>query len=53
MLVPNRPRILTADRLDGSFLIAFDDGYCALYSAALLVAMRPEAEQVSETDLED
>lgn len=53
MVVPIEPRILSADRLDGALLIAFDDGGCALYSAALLVAMRPQADQVSDTDLEE
>jgi hypothetical protein len=40
------PRIVSADLLNGSILIAFDDGTCALYSAELLQATLPQAEQI-------
>ena len=47
------PRILYADRLNGGVIITFDDGKCAVYSAALLHATLPQAEQVFEPDPEE
>ncbi len=47
----SEPRILSADRLDNSVLIAFDDGRCAVYSAALLYATLSQADEVSADDI--
>jgi hypothetical protein len=40
------PRVISADRMDGGLIISFDDGQCGIYSAALLFAALPQAEQV-------
>ena len=45
-------RIISAERLQGSVLIMFDDGKYAVYSASLLYAQLNQAEQV-ELDPED
>ncbi len=41
-------RIVFADRLDNSVVIGFDDGKTALYSAALLYATLPNAQEMIE-----
>jgi hypothetical protein len=47
------PRVVSAERLEKGVIITFDDGKCALYSASLLHATFPQAEQVSEKDFGD
>jgi len=42
------PRIVSAERLADSIIVTFEDGRCAVYSAALLCAMYAQAEEVSE-----
>lgn len=42
-------RVLSADRLDGSVVITFDDGRCALYSPELLYATLSQAKELSPT----
>ena len=46
-------RIVFVERLRSSVLITFEDGRCALYSAALLYAAMGEAREIFETDQED
>ena len=45
-------RVISAERLQGSVLIMFDDGQSAVYSASLLYAHLGQAEQV-DLDPED
>lgn len=45
-------RVISAERLQGSVLIMFDDGKYAVYSASLLYAHLGQAEQV-DLDPED
>jgi hypothetical protein len=40
--------VVSADRLNGGLLIAFDDGKCAFYSSSLLYATFPQAREVKE-----
>lgn len=53
MTTHSQARILTVERLDGSVIIMFDDGKCALYSSALLHAMFPQAQDLSHLWFED
>ncbi len=50
---PLPPRIVSAERLNGGLLIAFDDGKIAIYSATLLHDALPQAQEFNEADLED
>jgi hypothetical protein len=43
---PPESRIRSADKLREGLAITFEDGKCAIYSAALLYAALPQAEQV-------
>ena len=40
------PKIISAERLDGGVVIAFDDGKTAVYSAFLLYAHFAEAREL-------
>ena len=40
------PRIIEALRLRDGVVITFEDGKCALYTAALLFAMFPHADEL-------
>ena len=42
------PRILYAERLRGGVVITFEDGKSALYPAALMYDMLPQAERLDE-----
>jgi len=42
------PYLMHAERLGGAVVITFDDGKCAVYSAALLYAMFDRADKVDE-----
>ena len=44
------PRMIAADRLDGSLLVVFDDGQCGLYSSDLLYATLPQAKRLHDPD---
>ncbi len=46
-----QPRILGVERLSNSVIITFDDGKCAVYSAALLLKHRSQAELIDESEL--
>ena len=48
------PRILSTEKYENAVLVTFEDGRCALYSASLLHATLPQAEQLwdDEKDLE-
>jgi hypothetical protein len=48
-MVPE-PRIVSADRMDDSVIVTFDDGRCAIYSASLLYTVLPQAKEVDLTD---
>ena len=52
MFVKPDPRIVHVERLDGGVIITFDDGKCAVYSAALLYATFPQADEVDESALD-
>ena len=43
-------RVTNADRLAGAVIIAFSDGRCGLYSAALLHAMLSPSNEMFEQD---
>ena len=43
------PRIVDAQRMRNGVLVVFDDDTCAFYSALLLHATLPQAEQFPET----
>jgi hypothetical protein len=47
------PRIISADRLADSIIVTFEDGRCAIYSASLLYAAFPHAEEVVESEDEE
>jgi hypothetical protein len=47
------PYVMQAERLNGAVVITFDDGKCAVYSAALLYAMFPQADRVDESYLDE
>jgi len=42
------PRIISAERLSDGVVVAFDDGKCALFSASLLHATIPQAEDLTD-----
>ncbi|AXC16075.1 hypothetical protein ACPOL_6867 (plasmid) [Acidisarcina polymorpha] len=44
------PLVIEAQRLDGGVIVTFDDGRCAVYSAILLYATLPQAQEVLECD---
>ena len=48
-----KPHVLSADRLDDSIIITFDDGRCAMYSSALLYATLQQAEELYDPEAED
>jgi hypothetical protein len=45
------PRIINAERLGGDLVIAFEDGKSAIYPAAMLYAIFPQATQLDELTL--
>ncbi len=45
------PHILAAERLNVGVVITFDNGESAIYSAALLYSMFPQAHRVDESKL--
>jgi hypothetical protein len=45
-----RPRIVSADKLDGDLLLSFDDGMCALFTASFLRDNLAHAKIVEDTD---
>ena len=44
------PRILSTEKYENAVLVTFEDGQCALYSASLLHATLPQAEQLAQQD---
>jgi hypothetical protein len=50
MQTDHQPRIVYAERLNDGVIITFDDGKCAVYSASLLYANFPQAQEVIETE---
>jgi hypothetical protein len=50
---PRVPEVIEALRLHGDLLITFDDGKCAIYSAALLYGMVDKAGEVIDLDSTD
>lgn len=50
MDINSEPRILAAERVTNCVVITFDDGKCALFSAALLHRTLPEAEPIPDPD---
>jgi hypothetical protein len=53
MDIPTVPRVAETQRMDGGVIITFDDGKCAIYSAALLRATFSQAKEVKESDSGD
>ena len=47
------PLMVSADRMDQSVIVTFSDGKSAVYSASLLYAMMPQAEQLDRAKPED
>lgn len=47
MDIKSDPRIVSSDRLDNAIVVSFADGRTALYSAALLDSIFPQAEDVT------
>ena len=53
MHVQVKPRILAAEKLANAVMVTFDDGICAVFSAALLHDSLTQADRVlNENDLE-
>lgn len=46
------PKVINVDRMDGAVVVSFDDGVIALYSAALLRELLPQAQVFPEADEE-
>jgi hypothetical protein len=44
------PRILSTEKYENAVLVTFEDGQCALYSASLLHATLPQAEQLADEE---
>lgn len=44
------PRVIEVERVGGNVLIMFDDGRCAIFSAALLDSVFSQAEKVPERE---
>ncbi len=53
MEIPTVPRVTYAERLNGGVIITFEDGKCALYSAALLSKTFTQDETMPDEFLED
>ena len=47
------PRVVYAERLCGDVIIEFDNGEYALYPAALLIAMLPQAVKIDSSEFEE
>jgi hypothetical protein len=47
------PQIVDVARFRDGVLVTFEDGRCALYSATLLAALYPQAEEAFEPHPED
>jgi hypothetical protein len=47
---PTTPRIVEALRLRDGVLITFEDGKCAIYSAALLYAVFPKPDELTDDE---
>ncbi len=45
--------MISADRMDQSVIVTFSDGKSAVYSASLLYAMLPQAEQLDKAQPEE
>lgn len=46
-------QMISADRLDGSLIVTFQDGRCGIYSSELLYATLPAAQEIYEEDAEE
>ena len=46
------PKVTNVDRMNGDVVVSFDDGVIALYSAALLRELLPQAQVFPEADEE-
>jgi hypothetical protein len=44
------PRVTEAERANGDVIVTFDNGKCALFTAALLWSILPQAQEVIESD---
>lgn len=44
------PKIISADRLEGGVIVSFEDGRCAIYSAALMYATLSQAREVTDKE---
>jgi hypothetical protein len=47
MITKLAPPIVEAEKLSDGVLITFEDGKCALYSAALLLETFPQAQEIA------
>ena len=47
------PQVIGAVRMRGDLVITFDDGKCAVYSAALLYGIFDQAVEVTDLDSND
>lgn len=53
MDIQTAPRILSAEKLANAVMVTFDDGICAVFSAALLYDSLTQADSVlNEKDLD-
>ena len=48
-----KPRVVSAERIDGSVVITFDDSRCALYPSSLLYEMLTQARELSGSNLDE
>ena len=46
----NPARIVSAERMKDGLLIEFDDGRCAIYPAALLLDLLPQATPIEQPE---
>jgi hypothetical protein len=49
----NAPRIVYVERLGDGVIVTFDDGKCAVYPAALLYAVFPQARELRDEALSE
>ena len=50
MEIQPEPRVVSVDKLAKGVVITFDDGRSALYSASLLYAVFPQADELNQTE---
>ena len=52
MVVPEVPKIVSAERLNNGIVIKFDNGQCGFYTNSFLFSKLPECEELNEAETE-